>query len=168
MLISASHAALAQAFALLALLLRNNFLKEGVAALAATPSSFYVGGTMKIILEENERLDEVNDKLRLIQKTDGLTFGTDALLLAAFVAKKAKRALEIGGGSGIVSLLLATRERCSYIDCLEVQETYAALIERNVHLNGLDGRVNAVCADARAFPLRADTGSYDAVFSTPP
>ena len=136
--------------------------------MAATPSSFYVGGTMKIILEENERLDEVNDKLRLIQKTDGLTFGTDALLLAAFVAKKAKRALEIGGGSGIVSLLLATRERCSYIDCLEVQETYAALIERNVHLNGLDGRVNAVCADARAFPLRADTGSYDAVFSNPP
>jgi hypothetical protein len=40
MLISASLAALAQAFALLALLLRNNSHIEGVDALAATPSSF--------------------------------------------------------------------------------------------------------------------------------
>ena len=29
-----------------------------------------------------ERGDFVNDRLRLIQQTDGLTFGTDALLLA--------------------------------------------------------------------------------------
>ena len=33
----------------------------------------------------NERIDLVNDRLSLIQKTDGLTFGTDALLLAGFI-----------------------------------------------------------------------------------
>ena len=32
-----------------------------------------------------ERCDYVNDSLKLIQETDGLTFGTDALLLAAFI-----------------------------------------------------------------------------------
>ena len=36
-------------------------------------------------LFEDERLDEVNEKITLIQKKDGLTFGTDAFLLAAFI-----------------------------------------------------------------------------------
>lgn len=123
---------------------------------------------MEVLLQENERIDEVNDKLRLIQKTDGLTFGTDALLLAAFTSKKAENALEIGGGSGIISLLLAARERFSHIDCLEIQEAYAELIERNIRLNALDDRITAICADAREFPARRDIGSYDAVFSNPP
>ena len=123
---------------------------------------------MEILLEEHERLDEVNDKLSLIQKTDGLTFGTDALLLAGFASKSAKRALELGGGSGIVSLLLATRERFSHIDCLEIQAPYAKLIERNVQLNGLEDRVTAICADVRDFPVGTDVGGYDAVFSNPP
>ncbi len=123
---------------------------------------------MEVLLHPNERLDEVNDKLRLIQKTDGLTFGTDALLLAAFVAKEGKRALELGGGSGIISLLLATRERFASIDCLEIQASYADLIARNASLNGLDGCVRAISADARDFPARSEFGSYDAVFSNPP
>ena len=38
------------------------------------------------------RLDEVNDHLKLYQIRDGLTFGTDALLLAAYVK----------GGQGLV------------------------------------------------------------------
>lgn len=119
-------------------------------------------------LNENERLDEVNDKLRLIQKTSGLTFGTDALLLAAFASKKAERALELGGGTGIVSLLLATRNRFSQIDCLEIQPTFVSLIERNAHLNGLSDRVRAIHADVREFPSKTDFGSYDAVITNPP
>ncbi len=115
-----------------------------------------------------ERIDEVNDKLRLIQKTDGLTFGTDALLLAAFTSKKAKRALELGGGTGIVSMLLAARERFDRIDCVEIQRSYADLIERNVALNHLHARVHTVCADLRDFPKTTEYGTYDAVFSNPP
>lgn len=123
---------------------------------------------MDFPLMTNERIDEVNDRLRLIQKTDGLTFGTDALLLAAFVAKRGTRALEIGGGSGIISLLLAARERFTHIDCLEIQEPYAELITRNVALNQMQDRVFSICGDARSFPLTPDTESYDAVFSNPP
>lgn len=123
---------------------------------------------MDASLFPSERIDEVNDKLRLIQKTDGLTFGTDALLLAAFAAKKAKRALELGGGTGIVSMLLATRGRFDRIDCVEIQPAYADLITRNAALNGLDGRVRSVCADLRDFPHTTEYGTYDAVFSNPP
>ena len=50
-----------------------------------------------MVLKDNERLDEVNDSLSLIQKTDGLTFGTDALLLAGYVSGKYKLGCELGG-----------------------------------------------------------------------
>ena len=60
----------------------------------------------KILLEDDEHIDEVNYRVRLIQKTKGLHFGTDALLLAAYMPTRPKaKAIEIGGGSGIISLL---------------------------------------------------------------
>ncbi|MBQ9736132.1 MAG: methyltransferase [Clostridia bacterium] len=121
-----------------------------------------------MLLQENERIDEVNDKLRLIQKTDGLTFGTDALLLAAFAKKPAPRALELGGGSGIISMLLAARGRFNKIDCLEIQEEYAELIGRNARLNGLEETLTPILGDVRSFPEKTSYGSYDAVFSNPP
>ena len=119
-------------------------------------------------LRKGERLDEVNDRLRLIQKTDGLTFGTDALLLASFIRKKGATALELGGGSGIISLLLAARERFSFIRSAELQPEYAELISRNAALNGLEDRLEAICADVRSHAALGDAGSYDAVFSNPP
>lgn len=119
-------------------------------------------------LFENERIDYVNDRISLIQKTDGLTFGTDALLLAAFISKQDKTALELGGGSGIVSMLLAARCRFSHILCAEVQKEYAELINRNLSLNSLSDRVRVLCADIREHYLLGDMGSYDAVFSNPP
>ena len=60
-------------------------------------------------LFNDERCDEVNDALKLIQKNDGLTFGTDALLLAAYIGGGYRDAVELGGGTGIVSMLVASR-----------------------------------------------------------
>jgi len=59
-----------------------------------------------MLIYKDERIDEVNDKISLIQKPDGLTFGTDALLLAGYVAGKYRVGAELGGGSGIISMLL--------------------------------------------------------------
>ena len=52
------------------------------------PSILQFEGDKGMTLYENERVDYVNDSLSLIQKTDGLTFGTDALLLAGYVSGK--------------------------------------------------------------------------------
>ncbi len=119
-------------------------------------------------LAPNERLDAVNDRLRLIQKTDGLTFGTDALLLASFIDKKGKTALELGGGSGIISMLLAARARFSHITCAEIQEDYASLIRRNISLNQLEEKITVCHTDIRIHGAMGFLGSYDAVFSNPP
>ncbi len=112
-----------------------------------------------------ERRDFVNDNLYLIQNTDGLTFGTDALLLAAFINSKGARALEIGSGTGIISMLLLSRGKASHIDALEVQESYAELTRRNAEENSLSERLHSICADIREFKGEAE---YELIFSNPP
>ena len=117
-----------------------------------------------IELSENEFLTDVNDGIRLIQNKKGLTYGTDAYLLSAFVkARPSGTAAEIGSGSGIISLLLGARKKFAKIYALEVQEYYASLTGRNAALNGLDGIVEAVHTDAREFKTECD-----AVFMNPP
>ena len=114
------------------------------------------------------RLDVVNDDLKLYQYRDGLTFGTDALLLAAYVrGDSAARAVEFGGGTGIVSLLLAVRRKVKTILSLEAQKEYALLIDRNAALNGLSDRVTGRHCDLRdndACPGE----NYDLVVTNPP
>ena len=98
-----------------------------------------------------ERCDFVNDKLNLIQHTDGLTFGTDALLLAGYIGGKYKRGCELGSGTGIISMLLLTREKLERTVALEVQEEYALLSRRNAELNGLGERMTVTHTDLRDY-----------------
>ncbi|MBO5207378.1 MAG: methyltransferase [Clostridia bacterium] len=112
-----------------------------------------------------ERTDYVNDNLSLIQNTEGLTFGTDALLLSAYVNTRSSFGLELGGGSGIISMLLLTRGKLARADSLEVQAEYASLTERNALLNGLSDRLRSICADAREYKGERE---YDVVYTNPP
>ena len=112
-----------------------------------------------------ERIDFVNDSLKLIQKTDGLTFGTDALLLAGYISGKYKSALEIGGGTGIISMLVLTRNKAEKAIAVEVQEEFATLIERNAELNGLSERLHAAISDIRDYK---STEEFDIIFTNPP
>lgn len=124
---------------------------------------------MNNILLENETLTEVNENIKLIQKANGLTFGTDAFLLASFIKPQRNAvAVELGGGTGIISLLCASREKFSKIYCLEIQSDFADLISRNAKLNGFDNKVISICNDVRSVKS-ADVGyEVDTVFSNPP
>ncbi len=116
-------------------------------------------------LKANERIDYVNDDLSLIQNDEGLTFGTDALLLAGYIKGGYKRGVELGSGSGIISMLLLTRGKVDTCDCLEIQEEYAALTERNAHLNRLDSRLRTFCVDIRDHKPDSEC---DIVYTNPP
>ncbi len=119
-------------------------------------------------LPHPERVDVVNDNLTLTQYTDGLTFGTDALLLAAYIRRHPKaEAIEFGGGTGIISLLLATRKKLGHITCVEIQKDFADLIALNIRNNNCEDRVTAVCTDIREPTTYAD-GECDIVFTNPP
>ena len=116
-------------------------------------------------LKPGERIDYVNDNLSLIQNTEGLTFGTDALLLAGYMSTGLGTSLELGAGTGIISMLALTRNKAKNVTALEVQEEYAELIKRNAELNGLSDRLTSLSADLRSFSA---SGEYDCVFTNPP
>ena len=115
-------------------------------------------------LENNKRIDEVNDSLSLIQDVEGLTFGTDALLLAGYIGKGYKLGLELGGGTGIISMLLLTRGKLERSICAEIQEEYAELIRENARHNSLSDRLECVHADIREYK----SPECDLVYSNPP
>lgn len=122
-----------------------------------------------IKLSEDERLDEVNEALRLICKKDGLTFGTDAYLLAAYIRPQPKaRAAELGAGTGIISLLLASKNRLSHIAAIEVQRDFAELTDRNIRLNSLEEKIKVIDGDVRDIHPSDLGGELDVVFSNPP
>ena len=124
---------------------------------------------MNNIVLENEKLTEVNENIKLIQKKNGLTFGTDAFLLASFVkAQRSGIAVELGGGTGIISLLCASREKFKTIYCAEIQKDFADIITRNTSLNNLDGKIVTICDDIRNIKSTSIGCEVDAVFSNPP
>lgn len=120
-------------------------------------------------LSDGERLDEVNEQIRLIQKKKGLTFGTDAFLLAAYIRRSPNSiAVELGGGTGIISLLLAARNKIKQVTVAEIQQPYAELIERNAILNGYDDKVKSLCMDVRSLTPSVIGREVDLVYSNPP
>ncbi len=124
---------------------------------------------MDPILQEGERLYEINDRVRLITRKNGLTFGTDAYLLSAFCrpAREA-RAADLGCGTGVISLLLAARERFSHIYAIEAQPQFVELARRNAQLNGFSHTVSVLSRDVRDLTPTDVGGELDVVFSNPP
>ncbi|MEE0969021.1 MAG: methyltransferase [Clostridia bacterium] len=121
-------------------------------------------------INEGERLDYVNEDIRLIQSTKGLTFGTDAYMLAAFIRSEGKNsvAAELGSGTGIISLLCAAKDKLKKIYAIEIQESFARLCERNININGLSDKVTSVCADIREITPDRFERELDVVFANPP
>ncbi len=124
---------------------------------------------MDISLAANERLYDINDSLKLIQREGALAFGTDAYLLSAFLRPAPRaHALELGCGNGVISLLAAARGRFSHIHAAEIQAEMAKLTARNVRLNALEDHITVICADVRTLTPADLGGEVDVAFANPP
>jgi tRNA1Val (adenine37-N6)-methyltransferase len=115
---------------------------------------------------DGETLDTFyHGRVRVLQRRKGYRFSVDAPLLADFIRTRPEdEALELGTGSGIISLLLSAKP-FRRVTALEIQSGLAELARRNVALNGLGARVEVVEADLRTWePGR----TFDLIFSNPP
>lgn len=111
----------------------------------------------------------INRKLSLVQHQNMLAYGTDAFLLYAYLRRNpSARAVELGSGSGVISLLAASSEKHCHITAIEVQPSEAALTEENVIANRLSDRITTVCANVRDLSPTMVGGEVDVVFSNPP
>ena len=94
------------------------------------------------------RIDELTDKLKIIQDTDGFCFGTDAVLLAKFAKiKNGERVIDLCSGNGIIPILLSDYYQPGKITAIEIQKSVAELCRENMELNRLD--VNVICDDLK-------------------
>ena len=117
-----------------------------------------------------ERIDDLNlDGLKLYQDIDGYTFTSDAVLLANFVkTKKSDVCVEIGTGSGIISILVNYKENPHSILAYEIQESAASLAKRNVILNNMQEKITIICDRVQNWKQYQKKGSVDVVFCNPP
>ena len=124
------------------------------------------------VLFPDEKLIEINDRLSLIQKKDGLCFGTDAYLLSAFVREHTVGyGADLGSGSGVIAMLLARRHPSVTVYAVELQHEYACengVIARNISLNRLESRVVPLESDVRDLHARVFDRELDFVVSNPP
>lgn len=115
---------------------------------------------------EDETLDSFYfGRVLVLQKKKGFRFSVDSPLLADFIQTKASDILlELGAGSGIISLLLSIKP-FRHITAVEIQKSLADLARTNVSLNKLEDKITIICQDLRAF---CSERKFDVIFSNPP
>lgn len=125
---------------------------------------------MEVNLLENERIDDLQfNGLRIIQNTKGFCFGIDAVLLANFTrVKKNAKLVDLGTGTGIISILLAGKSSASKIIGIEIQDEVAEMASRSVKLNQLEDRVEILNMDMKDAVGVLGKGQMDLVVSNPP
>lgn len=107
--------------------------------------------------------------VKVLQKRDGYRFAIDALLLADFVKAKAKDSIiDLGTGTGIIALLLASRFPSVKITGIELQKGLFALAQGNVNLNRFDARVIIENLPIADMPKRFKKEGFDCIASNPP
>ncbi len=116
-----------------------------------------------------EKTIAVNDDLTLSQNVNGLTFGTDAYLLAAFAKGGMKKTCaDLGSGTGIIPLLCAQRKKFNKIYACEIQESFVSLIEKNAIQNNAEDVIIPICSDIRDLKASDIGCELDVVISNPP
>ncbi len=124
-------------------------------------------------MENNQITIKINQGLTLTQNKNGLTFGSDAYLLAAFTqtlpfSASGKAMADLGSGTGIIPLLCAEKKRFTKIYAIEIQESFAELIKINAEQNNLLDIITPVCADIRDVKAASLGQEVDIVCANPP
>lgn len=93
----------------------------------------------------DETLDTLlRDRVRLLQARKGYRTSVDAMALAFFALQDPpvplQRAVDLGAGSGLISILLARSRLNLHVDLVELQPELAARAGRNLQLNGVADR----------------------------
>ena len=121
-------------------------------------------------LEENERLEDLQfEGLKIIQNSELYAFTSDSVVLANFLKiKPSESAVEIGSGSGVISILATKKTKAKKIIAFELQEQMFNLLEKNIKLNNLSEKIQIINDKIQNYRKYIEFGSVDVVFSNPP
>jgi len=119
-------------------------------------------------LKPDEKLEDLGYKgLQVIQSTNEYRFTTDAVLLANSVGDlTGKRAVDLGTGSGVIALLLATKKNAKHVWGVELKPQLADMAQRTMQYNGIGNVTIVNCPMQDAY--KGLGGDYDCVVCNPP
>ena len=85
------------------------------------------------------------ENVRIYQDDDYFKFSVDGVLLANFVVLRLtdKKILDIGSGTGIVSLILSIKNN-KLIDAIDIQPELCELFRETIHYNLMDDKINLI------------------------
>lgn len=107
--------------------------------------------------------------IHVLQKEKGYRFSIDAVILADFVQlKKHDHVAELGSGSGVISLIEASRFPTVQVVGIDIQEHLVAMAKRSVKAHGMETRVEILQGDIRHIRDIVSSRTFDAVICNPP
>ena len=94
---------------------------------------------------------------------------TDSMVLADYVRlSRNARVLDLGSGCGTLGLLLCARQPLCSVTGIELSPAAHEAALDNIRRNGIEDRMESICADLTAVPDRFPAGSFDCCVSNPP
>ena len=126
---------------------------------------------MEIKLEENEIIDDLEfNGLKIIQNKNWFKFGIDSVLLSDF-AKSIKNGaivLDIGTGTGIISILLSKKTDAKKFVGIEVQKDVANMAIKSVELNNLQNKIEIINDNINNIEKYFNKKYSDCIVTNPP
>lgn len=126
---------------------------------------------MENLLKENERIDDLEYKgLKIIQNENGFCFGIDSILLSDFAKeiKSGSTVVDLGTGTGIISLLLCKKTRLKKIIGIEIQKDVYEMAKRSVKLNNLEDKIELINDNIKSLTTILGNNIVDVIVTNPP
>ena len=92
------------------------------------------------------------------------------MLLSDFAKeiKKGSEVLDLGSGTGIISILLCGKTNLKHITGIEIQEDVYKMAQKSIELNNLQDRFSIINEDIRNLSKKFPANSFDAIVTNPP
>ena len=121
------------------------------------------------MLKDDEIIEELDEKFKIIQKVGGYKYGEDTILLfklfQASLNKKNIKLLDIGTGNGILPILLSDNEFLSELVGIDIQKENIDRANEALQLNKIEKNIQFECMDIREYKK---SNYFDIIISNPP
>lgn len=122
----------------------------------------------KSFIKDDEQLEIIEEKVKILQKKNGFKYGTDAVLLSKFASVKPhENVIDLCTGTAIIPFLLYLKNDRANYTALEIQPEICDMAKRSVALTGAKN-INVILGDLKEHRDLFLAQSFNVVTCNPP